>query len=70
MYTELPVFSAYLLLSAYYLTVYIYRRMRLTTCVYSMVFIDPRALSSIQVQRGCYSSGPSGFLDSMYNYYL
>ena len=36
MYTELSLFSAYPLLSTYYLTVYIYRRMHLTTGVYSM----------------------------------
>ena len=34
MYTELSLFSAYPLLSAYYLAVYIYRHMRLTTDVY------------------------------------
>ena len=36
MYTELLLFSTYPLLSAYYLTVYIYRRMRLTTGVYGI----------------------------------
>ena len=38
MYTELSLFSAYPLLSAYYLTVYIYRHMRLTTGVYGILF--------------------------------
>ena len=43
MYTELSLFSAYPLLSAYYLTVYIYRRMRLTIGVYG---ISPCTCSS------------------------
>ena len=35
-HTELSLFSAYPLLSAYYLTIYIYRRLRLTTGVYGI----------------------------------
>ena len=34
--TELSLFSTYPLLSAYYLTIYIYSRMCLTTGVYNM----------------------------------
>ena len=37
MHTELSLFSAYPLLSAYYLTVYIYSCMHLTTNVYGTV---------------------------------
>ena len=44
MYPELSLFSAYPLLSAYYLTIYIYRRMWLTTGVYG-TFILPKSLS-------------------------
>ena len=45
MYTELSLFSPYLLLSAYYLTIYIYRRMRLTTGVYGSLAVHSHVAS-------------------------
>jgi len=40
MYMELSLFSTYPLLSAYYLTIYIYRRVCLTTGVYGIYIVN------------------------------